>query len=54
MSYQSLVPGYDGSPVKAKNSKYDRFPPVANSWGTIHPVLDLAPPLLAEEEGPPT
>jgi hypothetical protein len=23
----------------AQNSGYDRFPPAANGWGTIHPIL---------------
>jgi hypothetical protein len=44
-------PGYHGSSIMAQNSRYDRFPPVANSWGTIHPVPHRAPPLQAEEEG---
>jgi hypothetical protein len=26
---------------------------MTNGWGTIHPVPDKAPPLQAEEEGPP-
>jgi hypothetical protein len=30
--------GYPGLSVMGQNSGYDRFPPVANSWGTIHPV----------------
>jgi hypothetical protein len=33
---------------------YDRFPPAANGWGTIHLIQDMVPPLLAREEGPPT
>jgi hypothetical protein len=49
-----LYPGYRGSPVMTQNSGYDRFPPAANDWETIHPVSDMAPPLQAEEEGPPT
>jgi hypothetical protein len=32
----------------------DWFPLAGNGWGTIHPVLDMAPPLLAEVDGPPT
>jgi hypothetical protein len=47
-------PGYRGSLVTAQNSKYDRFPPAANDWGTIHTIPDKAPLLQAEEEGPPT
>jgi hypothetical protein len=31
-----------------------RFPAVARDWGTKYPVPDMAPPLLAEGEGPPT
>jgi hypothetical protein len=38
----------------AHKSGYDRFCPMANGWGTLHPVPDVAPPLLAEEEGPMT
>jgi hypothetical protein len=34
-----LYPGYHGSPVTTKKSGYDLFPPAANSWGTMHPVL---------------
>jgi hypothetical protein len=37
-----------------KNSRYDWFPPAANGWRIIHPISDMAPPLLAEEEGSPT
>jgi hypothetical protein len=37
-----------------QNSGYDRFPPIENDWGTIHLMPNMAPPLLAEEEGPPT
>jgi hypothetical protein len=36
------------------NSGYDQFPSVANGWRTAHPILDMAPPLLTEEAGPPT
>jgi hypothetical protein len=36
------------------NSGYDRFPPVANGWGMIHPIPDKALALLDEEEVPPT
>jgi hypothetical protein len=34
-----------------ENSGYDRFPPTAKGWGTIHHVPNMAPLLLAEEEG---
>jgi hypothetical protein len=47
-------PGYPWPSVTTQNFGYDQFPPVVNGWGTIQPVLDMAPPLLAEEEGPPT
>jgi hypothetical protein len=49
-----LYPGYCGSSVTAHKSRYGRFPPVASGWGTIHPIPDVAPPLLAREDGPPT
>jgi hypothetical protein len=32
-------------------TRYDRFPLAANGGGTIHPILDMTPPLLAEEKG---
>jgi hypothetical protein len=41
------------SVVVAQNSRYDQFPPAANSWGIIHHIPDIAPQLLVEEEGPP-
>jgi hypothetical protein len=37
-----------------KNMDTTQFSLVANDWGITYPVLDMAPPLLAEEEGPPT
>jgi hypothetical protein len=40
-----LYPRYRWSLVTAQNSGYDRFPPVANGWGTTHSVPDMAPPL---------
>jgi hypothetical protein len=40
-----LYPEYRGSPVMAQNSGYDQFPLAANGLGTMHPVLDMAPPL---------
>jgi hypothetical protein len=49
-----LYPGYRGSPVTAKQSRYDWFPPMTNDWGIMHPTLATAPLLLAEEDGPPT
>jgi hypothetical protein len=30
------------------------FSPAAKGWGTKNLMHDMAPPLLAEEEGPPT
>jgi hypothetical protein len=44
--------GYRGPLVTTHKSIYDWFPPAINSWGTTHPVPDMASPLLAEEEGP--
>jgi hypothetical protein len=29
---------YHGLPFTAQNTRYDRFPPAANDWGTIHPI----------------
>jgi hypothetical protein len=49
-----LYPGYRRSLGTANKSGYGRFPPVANGWGTISPILDTVPQLLVEEEGPPT
>jgi hypothetical protein len=31
-----LYPEYRGSPITTHKSKYDRFSPMANGWGTIH------------------
>jgi hypothetical protein len=47
---RGLVPRVDGY---GPNSRYDQFRPVGNDWGIIHPVPNIAPPLLPEEEGPP-
>jgi hypothetical protein len=44
---------YHEPPVTAQNSRYDRFPPAANDWGTIHLIPRNGPPLQAKEEGPP-
>jgi hypothetical protein len=44
---------YHGSPVTIQKSEHDQFPLVANDWGTIHPVPDMALSLLIEEEVPP-
>jgi hypothetical protein len=49
-----LYPGYHGSLVTAHESGYGWFLPAANGWGTMHPIPDTVPPLLAEKEGPPT
>jgi hypothetical protein len=49
-----LYPGYHGSLVTTKKSRYDQFSLAANDWGTMHPILDMAQPLLAEDEGLPT
>ncbi len=49
-----MYPGYFGLIVMTQNFGYDRFSLAANGWGTMHPVLDMAPPLLVEEEETPT
>jgi hypothetical protein len=49
-----LYPRYRGLLVTAQKSGYDRFPLAADSCGTKHPILDMVPPLMAEEEGPST
>jgi hypothetical protein len=36
-----LYPRYHMSPVMTQKSKYGRFPPTANYWGTMHPILDM-------------
>jgi hypothetical protein len=46
-----LYLGYRGSPVAAYEFGYDRFPQTTNGWGAKHPISDMVPPLLAEEEG---
>jgi hypothetical protein len=53
-SIEVKYPGYRGSPVTVQYFGYDQFPKVANGWGTIRHVPDMAPPLQDEEEGPPT
>jgi hypothetical protein len=55
---QGLLSGFS-TPVPwaagyGQKSRYDRLPPVANGLGIIHPVSNMTPPLLAEDEGPPT
>jgi hypothetical protein len=49
-----LYPEYHGPLVTAHKSAFGRFLPLENGWGTMHPIPDTIPPLLAEEEGPPT
>jgi hypothetical protein len=49
----AFYPRYREPSVMTQNSRYNRFPLVVNGWGTIHPVPDMAPPLLAKEEGAP-
>jgi hypothetical protein len=49
-----LHPGYHGASVMTYKSGYDQFPPATNVWGTKHLILNMVPPLLTEEEGPPT
>jgi hypothetical protein len=38
----------------AHNSGYNWFPLAANNWGITHLIPDMAPPLLAKVEEPPT
>jgi hypothetical protein len=45
---------YFWTPVTTHKFAYDQFPPAINGWETKHPVPGTIPPLLAEEEGPPT
>jgi hypothetical protein len=47
-------PGYRRSLVTTQNYGYDQFPPAANGWGTIHHILDKAPPLQPKGKGLPT
>jgi hypothetical protein len=54
ISAEVLYLGYHRSPVITHKSGYGWFPPMASGWGTMHPILDMAPPLLDEEEGSPT
>jgi hypothetical protein len=49
----AFYPGYREPSITTQNSRYNRFPPAVNGWGTIHPVPDVPPPLLAKEEGAP-
>jgi hypothetical protein len=49
-----LYSRYREPPIMAHNSRYGQFLSAVDSWRTIHPILDMTPPLLAEEEGPPT
>jgi hypothetical protein len=49
-----LYLGYRGSLVLAQKFGYDQFPLTASIWRTKHSIPHMAPPLLAEEEGPPT
>jgi hypothetical protein len=49
-----IYPGYHGPLVTTQNSRNDQFTPVANRWGTIHPIPGNNPSLQVEEEGPPT
>jgi hypothetical protein len=49
-----LYPGYHGPLVTTQKSGYDQFPPATDDWRTKRPIADMVPPLLAEEEGPPS
>jgi hypothetical protein len=51
--------GYDGSVgvdcwLRSNKLNKTSFPSAVNDWGTMYPIPDMIPPLLAEEEGPPT
>jgi hypothetical protein len=50
----SCISGYCESLVTAQKFGCVWFPLAANDEGTKYPILDTAPPLLVEEEGPPT
>jgi hypothetical protein len=52
--YQGLVPRVPWAAGYGQKSRYDRLPPAANGLRIIHPVSNMTPPLLAEDEGPPT
>jgi hypothetical protein len=41
--YWCKIPQYRGSPITAQAFGYDRLPLAANSWRTIHPILDKGP-----------
>jgi hypothetical protein len=52
--YQGLVPRVPRvTSYVPKNLDMTWVSPAANSWRTTYPVSNMAPPLLAEEEGPP-
>jgi hypothetical protein len=38
-----MYPGYRGPPITTQNSRYDRSPPEANTWGTTQPVPGNSP-----------
>jgi hypothetical protein len=42
-SVEVIYPGYCRPQVMAKISGYDRFPPAANGWGIIHPIIGDGP-----------
>jgi hypothetical protein len=47
--------GYRVPPVTTQtNLDTVSFPPAAKGWGTKYTILNLVPPLMAEEEGSPT
>jgi hypothetical protein len=50
----SYTPGTAGYRLWPKNLDTTQFPPTTNGWETKYPVSDMVPPLLDEEEGPPT
>jgi hypothetical protein len=55
MPHRALVPWVPwAAGYSSKNLDMAWFPPVANDYETKYLVLDLAPPLLAKVDGPPT
>jgi hypothetical protein len=49
-----LYPWYHRPLFMTHKSGCGWFPRAGNGWGTTHPIPDMAPPLLAEEERLPT
>jgi hypothetical protein len=43
---EAIYPGYYMPSVTTQNSGSDQFSPVANGWGTIHPIPGHGPTTL--------